>query len=96
LLHSLIFEMHIFSGLKAGNSAVCLQVAAKLWHAALFPLEKVPSDDPEFGGNIQGTQILLSEVLDFFLFPFYLKGVKFCRVILTVGRITLFSSVCMT
>lgn len=66
--------MHIFSCLEAGSSAVCLQVTAKLWHAALFLLENVPSDDPEFRGNIQGAQILLSEVLVFFLFPFYLKG----------------------
>lgn len=70
-------------------------MTAKLWHAALFLLENVPSDDPEFGGNIQGAQILLSEVLVFFLFPFYLEGAKFCRVILTVDRIMLFIGISM-
>lgn len=96
LLHSVIFEMHIFSCLEAGSFAVCLQVTAKLWHAALFLLENVPSDNPEFGGNIQGAQILLSEVLGFFfLLPFYLKGAEFCRVILIVGRIMPFSGVYM-
>lgn len=31
-----------------------------------------------------------------YLFPFYLKGAKFCRVVLIADRIMLFSSVCMT
>lgn len=73
--------MHIFffSCLEAGSCAFCLQVTTKLWHAALFLLENVPSDDPEFGRNVQGAQILLSEVLVFlvlvffFLFPFYFE-----------------------
>lgn len=63
--------MHIFSYLEAGTSAVCLQVTAKLWHAALFLLDNVPSDNPEFRGNSQGAQMLLSQKgLGFSSFPF--------------------------
>lgn len=69
--------MHIFSCLQGGSSGVCLQVTAKLWQAALFLLDNVPSDNPEFRGNIQRAQMLLSQKgLVFFLFPFYLKGAK--------------------
>lgn len=80
-LYSVIFEMHIFFPcLEAGSSTVCLQVTAKLWHAALFLLENMPSDDREFGGNIQGAQILLSEVLGFSFFHFIWKERSFAEL----------------
>lgn len=58
-----------FSFLEASSTMVSLQVTAKLWHTSLFLLENVPSDSPEFRGNIPGALILLSEALIFFFSP---------------------------
>lgn len=59
--------MHCFSCLEllAGNSVVCVQVAAKPWHAALFLLENVPREDLEYRRSIQEAQILFSKALWF-------------------------------
>lgn len=69
---SVIFEMHCFSCLElpAGSSVVCLQVTAKPWHTALFLLQNVPREDPEYRRNIQETQILFSKALWFTSSPF--------------------------
>lgn len=99
---SVIFEIHCFSCLELpAGSSVTAKVTLFASDCKTMAHSPVPAAECAKGGprvqkkHPRNSDIVLKSIM-VYLFPFYLKGAKFCRVVLIADRITSFSSVCMT